>query len=275
MTKALIVNADDYGLTEQVSKGILRAHREGIVTSTTVLAVAPAFSSTVSWLQECSQLGVGVHLCLVGEDPPICSPASIPSLVNSAGNFPNSWRTFLPRAAMQLVNPDDIEREFAAQIERVLKAGIRPTHLDSHQHLHLWPSVSTVVLKLAERYQIPAIRISRSEGASLPGLAMNGLAYLLESKASRKKIAFPRNFAGFDHAGSMKTPRLLGSIRRMATLPGSAEIGVHPGEMIDEHRRRYPWGYAWGEELAALLDPTIKQEVQNLGFALSNFAALV
>ncbi|MDP9418579.1 MAG: ChbG/HpnK family deacetylase, partial [Actinomycetota bacterium] len=79
--RLLIVNADDYGLTAGVSRGILRAHREGIVTSTSVLAVAPGFATTVGWLGESPQLDVGAHLAAVGEDPPLLSAAEIPTLV--------------------------------------------------------------------------------------------------------------------------------------------------------------------------------------------------
>jgi chitin disaccharide deacetylase len=95
----LIVNADDYGLTEGVSTAILRAHRDGIVTSTSVLAIAPAFDRTSGWLAEAPTLGIGAHLALVGEDPPVLTAREIPTLVDGRGRLAMSWRTFLPKAA--------------------------------------------------------------------------------------------------------------------------------------------------------------------------------
>jgi predicted glycoside hydrolase/deacetylase ChbG (UPF0249 family) len=164
--RLLIVNADDFGLTEGVCRAIVRAHREGIVTSTSVLAVAPAFASGASMLDDVPALGVGVHLAAVGEDPPLLSAREIPTLVDRQGQFLYSWRQFLPRLALRRIDPDDIEREFSAQGEAV-RASVgadRITHLDTHQHLHLWPRVASIVCSLARRWNVPAIRSTRSLG---------------------------------------------------------------------------------------------------------------
>ncbi|HEX7094516.1 MAG TPA: ChbG/HpnK family deacetylase, partial [Acidimicrobiales bacterium] len=85
--RLLIVNADDYGLTAAVSAGILRAHRNGIVTSTSVLALAPGFRQSAAWLLDEPSLGVGAHLALVGEDPPLLSAREIPTLVDRRGRL--------------------------------------------------------------------------------------------------------------------------------------------------------------------------------------------
>jgi predicted glycoside hydrolase/deacetylase ChbG (UPF0249 family) len=159
--RLLIVNADDYGLTEGVCRAILRGHREGIVTSTSALVIGPAFDRCAPWLADAPDLGVGVHLALVGEDPPLLSASEIPTLVDRSGHLPLSWRRFLPRIAARRIDPADVEREMTAQYERAVAAGIRPTHLDTHQHLHLWPGVGDVLTRLALRWGVPAVRVTR------------------------------------------------------------------------------------------------------------------
>ena len=160
--RLLIVNADDYGLTEAVSTGILRAHRHGMVTSTSVLAVAPGFARSGTWLADEADLGVGVHLAVVGEDPPLLTASEVPTLVDRRGRFAISWRTFLRRCVTGRVDSDDVRRELTAQVDAVAGLGVAVDHLDSHQHLHMWPTLQPVVIGLAVARGIPAIRVPRA-----------------------------------------------------------------------------------------------------------------
>ena len=145
----LVVNADDLGLTRGVNRAIVRAHRDGIVTSTSLLAVAREFDHAVSLLHENPALDVGAHLAIVGEDPPLLSAAEVPTLVGRSGSFPLSYRTVVARSAAGRIDPADVRRELTAQLERIRAAGLAVSHLDTHQHLHLWPAVGSVVAELA------------------------------------------------------------------------------------------------------------------------------
>ncbi len=272
--RLIIVNADDYGLTAGVSRGILRAHREGIVTSTSVLAVAPGFATTVGWLGESPQLDVGAHLAAVGEDPPLLSAAEIPTLVDRRGRLALSWRQFLPRTAAGRIDPADVAAEFGAQADAVAGAGIALTHLDTHQHLHLWPLVRTVVLGMAERLGM-AVRITRSAAHSPVGVVVRRLSVALEAEARWRSIPFPDDAAGLDEAGSLDDSTLVRALRRLAVGPGtSAEVGSHPGEASDPDRHRYRWDYRWGDELAALTSPAARHAVDDAGFVLGTYAEL-
>lgn len=275
--RLLIVNADDYGLTEGVCRAILRAHTDGIVTSTSALAVAPAFERCAAWLADVPSLGIGVHLAAVGEDPPLLSASEIPTLVDRRGRFPISWRQFLPRMALGRLDVDDLEREFTAQADAVRSSigSGRITHLDTHQHLHLWPRVAALVCGLAQRWGVPAVRITRSAARSPKGRAVNRLAARLERRVAAAGLVAPAAFAGFDEAGSVGASRLIAVIQRLAAsnLP-TAEIGVHPGERDDTERERYEWGYRWGDELDALLAPGARDAVTAAGFTLGSFAGL-
>ena len=274
MSRLLIVNADDYGLTERVSAGILRAYRDGIVTSTSVLTLAPGFRASGPWLADHPGLGVGVHLAAVGEDPPLLSAREVPTLVDRRGRLAASWRHFLPRMAAGRVDPADLRREFAAQIEAVRAVGPTISHLDSHQHLHLWPAVGAVVLDLARAQAVPAVRVPRSHRLPLaPGV--NRLARGLLRRAAAAGVVTPADSSGVDEAGAWDSAGLRraldGFVGRGAT---SAELGTHPGEPDDPDRGRYRWGYHWDEELALLTSTATREAVVTRGFVLGDYRAL-
>ena len=272
--RLLIVNADDYGLTEQVSRGILRAHREGIVTSTSCLALAPGFATSGKWLLEEERLGVGVHLATVGEDPPLLSAKEVPTLVDRQGRLPTSWRVFLARATAGRIDGADLAREFRAQLDAVRQLGVEVTHLDTHQHLHLWPLVREVVLDLAVEAGIPAVRVPRSTTA-FPGAGVNYLAGELARRASARGLVFPGQAAGVDEAGRMVHDRIESALSRLGACGAAAcELSAHPGEGDDPDRHRYQWDYRWEDELAALTSPTAKDAVERHGFVLGNYADL-
>ena len=273
--RLLIVNADDYGLTEGVCRAILRGHREGIVTSTSALVIGPAFDRCAPWLSDAPDLGVGVHLALVGEDPPLLSAAEIPTLVDRSGRLHLSWRRFLPRVVARRIDPADVEREMTAQYERALAAGIRPTHLDTHQHLHLWPGVGDVLTRLALLWGVPAVRVTRSLGRAPVGRAVNALGSRFERRAAAGGLVAPGAYAGFDEGGTLATEALVATIDALgATGATTAELGLHPGEHGDPDLDRYRWGYRWGDELDALVSAEAREAVERNGFLLVTFAAL-
>jgi chitin disaccharide deacetylase len=274
-SRLLIVSADDYGLTEKVSRAILKAHRGGIVTSTSVLALAPAFEISVPWLSEVPRLGVGAHLAAVGEDPPLLSAAEIPTLVDRRGRLRVGWRQFVPLLTGGRIDPADLRREFAAQLERIVAAGVTVDHLDTHQDLHRWPSVRDVVIDLAARHQIGAVRICRSSAHSPSGMAQRRLAHGFQRRCRARSIAFTEAAAGNDEPGQLDLPATIRALHRLAaTRARSAELITHPGGPDDPDRARYDWGYRWDDELAALTSGTVRHAVKEYGFGLGTFADL-
>jgi predicted glycoside hydrolase/deacetylase ChbG (UPF0249 family) len=271
----LVVNADDYGLTSAVSLGILHAHRRGVVTSTSVLALAPGFRTTVPWLRDEGSLGVGAHLAAVGEDPPLLTAREIPTLVDRRGHLPVSWRHLLPRLLARRVDPDDIAREFGAQLDAIRAEGLAVDHLDTHQHLHLWPGVREVVLDLAVRAEVPAVRVTRSVARSVVGATVRRLARRLERDAKADGLAFPADAAGLDEAGRLDTTTVLSALDRLARSEAAGlELSAHPGAHEDPDRDRYRWGYRWGDELDALCAPEVRDAIDRHGFRLGTYADL-
>jgi len=271
----LIVNADDYGLTPGVSRAIIDAHERGIVTSTSLLALAPGFDKSVAWLDDVPALGCGAHLAVVGEDPPLLSAREIPTLVDRTGRLRLSWRQFLPLAAAGRIDRDDLRREFSAQLDRILEVRPGLDHVDTHQNLHLWPLVRDVVLELGDRHGISAIRVTRSRERTVVGRVVAQLAVRLERESDRRGWCYPKATIGLDEAGHLDLGAMVGALSRMrASGVPSAELATHPGEPDDADRARYDWGYQWSDELAALQSATIRTAVEEMGFRLGTFADL-
>ncbi|MFQ3580276.1 MAG: ChbG/HpnK family deacetylase [Chloracidobacterium sp.] len=290
MRRKLIVNADDFGMCVGVNTGILRAHRQGIVTSTTIMANGLAFADAVARAQDCPQLGVGVHLVLLG-GPPVAPPQDVRSLLGPDGTLPNDFGVFLRRLLRRELRPAEIEIEFRAQIERVLAAGLRPTHLDSHKHAHAHPLVLDVLLRVAEAYGIRSLRRPQERLAfvSLSGLNRQDALTFVKQKASALALAryarafrrrlrtapvrIPDAFFGFAHTGLLN-PALICYMLRLLPV-GTSELMCHPADM-DDTLRRYPTRLkeARLREQAALTDPRVRDEIIRQGIQLVNFSDL-
>lgn len=159
----LIVNADDLGLTNGVNRGIFQGHSEGIVTSATLMANSTAFDEAVAALKsnpELRNLSVGCHVVLI-DGAPLSPPEQVRSLLDPASSSPaferKLWK-FALRAIRGKISTDEVECETAAQIRKVQSAGIEVSHVDTHKHSHMFPSVLEGVLKAAKATGVRAIR---------------------------------------------------------------------------------------------------------------------
>lgn len=281
----LVVNADDYGLTDGVSRGILEGAERGVITSTSVLTLGPGFADSAPLLAG-TGLGVGAHLAAVGEDPPLLSASEIPSLVDARGRLAASWRQFLPRAALGRIDPDDLRREFTAQLEAVRGAGLVVDHLDTHQNLHLWPMVRDVVLDVGDAADVRVVRVTRSRARGPIGIVVRRLARDLEARLDTRGWRYPTASTGLDEAGGLDEDAMVAAVTTLGaavtgTGPGqaapelaTAELATHPGRPTDADRQRYRWGYRWDEELDALCSPRVRHAIDAAGFRLGTFADL-
>jgi predicted glycoside hydrolase/deacetylase ChbG (UPF0249 family) len=275
----LIVSADDFGLTDGVCRAVLRGHRDGMVTATSLLAVGRSFDLAVRMLADHPRLDVGAHLAIVGEDPPLLSAREIPTLVDRRGAFPLSYRTVVAHGATGRLDPDDVRREFRAQLDRIAAAGVAVSHLDTHQHTHLWPAASAVLVELAVARGVPAVRVPRS-GRVLPvGGAVNLLSARLRRRVTAAGLRTTTTYTGLDEAGAMDSATFAAAATRLTgalpTAGGSAEINTHPGEAGDPDLARFDWGgYRWPDELAMLCAPRTRALVTSLGYRLGSFRDL-
>lgn len=276
----LVVNADDFGICRRINEGIAVAHRRGIVTAASLMAVGDAFEHAVQLSKEMPELDLGVHLSLVGGRPLLASP----SLAANDGCFPADAFTLVRRLAAKAVSMAEVRAEWSVQIERLLAAGIRPSHLDSHQHVHVLPGLSAIARQLARQYQIPWLRrpLERPfwdrpiQVASLPrlgGLAALWSAWLasrLVDEGGQKPASLP--FRGFLDGGRLDETRLLRLVSRLQSGQ-DYELMCHPGfaSPVPAIRR---WRYAHERELAALVSTSVRQMLLERGIRLCRFRDL-
>jgi hopanoid biosynthesis associated protein HpnK len=154
----LIINADDFGLTSGVNRGILELHSAGLVTSTSLMARAGATGEAIDLALQTPTLGVGCHVVLVDGEP-ILPPDQIPTLVDPrTGHFPSSLATFLHRLFTGRIRTAELEAEISAQIAFLQRRGIKFTHVDTHKHTHVFRQILWPLLRVARAAGIRALR---------------------------------------------------------------------------------------------------------------------
>jgi hopanoid biosynthesis associated protein HpnK len=230
--KRIIINADDFGLCSCVNEGIVRAHREGVLSSATIMANMPGFAEAVALARDNPALGVGVHLNLL-RGLPLSDPSKIAPLLGPDGRFLVSPRLLFGRIVSGKAKREVLERELRAQIEKVLRAGIVPSHLDSEKHMHAFPPVFQAVIDLAVDYGIKKVRFIREFGLSRH-ISQSAKAVFLSLCCARVSarirsagLVIVDRFYGISNSGRMTAADL----RRLIERPeeGSVEIMVHPG----------------------------------------------
>ena len=276
--KKLIVNADDLGLTPGVNRGVVRAFQDGIVTSASLLVTGSAFDDAVALARQNPELDVGLHLTLV-EEQSILGREVLPTLVDESGRFPRTSGELLRRALLARISWDEVEREIAAQIARFQNTGLRLSHLDSHQHLHMFPPVFQIVRRLTRGMDNVWIRNPAGPWRKSPDVRMGRwvqrLGLNLTSVSTQALLGLrvpqmPDGMYGFEVGGCLTRSALEQILRKIPD--GLYELICHPGEDDTETRRRYShWGYRWVEELEALTAPETRVVLKEQGIALTSF----
>lgn len=216
----IVINADDLGRSDNVNRAVLDAFHRGLITSASMMANVPGFEDAVAAIMASAiQDRIGVHLNLTQG-----APLSIP--IRHLPRFCSPSGELNPRGAtLWRLSPDEdqaIETEFAAQIDAVIARGIRPSHLDSHQHFHTqWP-ISPILIRLARRYGVPAVRLSRNCGPS-PGIVKRLYKTAFNARLTRAGLAPTRHFGSAQDAASL------------THFAGAIEIMVHPELDGDGH----------------------------------------
>ncbi len=274
MIKRLIINADDFGFSQSVTDGIVHAHQSGILTSTTLMATMPDCHRAIELAQSNPNLGVGIHLCLTQGTP---RSGKLRSIISGNNEFPRKVPQLLQRISFNRNALDEARSEWAAQIEYVLNRGMRPTHLDSHKHIHHWPALGYIAAELAKEYHIPSIRcadeitIRSTLKLSAGYRALRFLARKL--KAQCAPLRTTDWFFGLAATGKFSAEVWL---RLLEQLPdGTGEVMVHPGYAADlpsgstrltEQRRMELDALCDTNVLAAVHTPAADNKVQRIHF---------
>ena len=282
--KSLIVNADDFGLAESINRGIIKGYKEGFISSTSLMCGAPAFDDAVACARLCPNLGLGIHLTLVGGVKPVLPAEQVPSLVTEEGIFPDDYILFAKHFYSGRVKQEELAAELQAQIERGLGTGLTFTHLDSHQHLHVLPGLQRLVLQLAKRYGFKAVRVpaeaygwqggfSCGAGRMLGKCGLTFWAERFRSRLPQAGIKAPDHFFGMVAGGHLDTKLVSNIIRNLPE--GTSEIMTHPGLDAAGLSKKFHWGYHWEQELAAFLAPQNRALLDEQQIKLVNFGALL
>jgi predicted glycoside hydrolase/deacetylase ChbG (UPF0249 family) len=250
--RRLIVNADDLGFTQGVNLGILEAHRRGILTSTTLMANGAAFEHAVRLAADHPTLDVGCHLTLIGGASLLPPFSRLPSTV------PELLKTLV---AGRLC----IYEELAAQVRKILEAGIVPTHLDSHKHTHALPQVLEAVARVSEEFRIPWVR----RPLDVPLLKAWHRRVL-----ERHHCRTTDHFEGRGMTGRFGTEELVGMIRRLPV--GTTEFMCHPGYCTPDLQAAHTrLKQSREREMKALSAPETRQVLHEAQVQLVNFRELL
>ncbi len=279
--KELIINADDFGLSEGANLAILKAYREGILTSASLMVGGSAFEQAVSIAGRNEGLQVGLHLTLV-QGRSVLSPEQIPGLVDADGNFTSNpvkagMRYFFDKS---LRNP--LHREIEAQILKFKETGIPLSHVDGHLNIHMHPVVFDILLELMPKYGINSFRLTRENlwsnlavdrgritGKMLDAIIFSSLARRCRPCLVKHGISYAGEVKGLLNSGRMTEGYLSGALDGLGD--GTTEIYFHPGcHPCGELRRLMP-DYQHEQELSALTSRRIVEKLKSLGIRLRNY----
>jgi predicted glycoside hydrolase/deacetylase ChbG (UPF0249 family) len=267
--RRLVVNADDFGFTRDVNSGIVEAHRRGILTSTTLMANGVAFDDAVRLSRENPELDVGCHLVLVGGH----------SLLDPDRPFPHTVSELIKAVLRGRLRPYD---ELRAQVARILDAGIRPAHLDTHKHTHLFPPVLDAVARVGEEFGIRWVRRPFDLPITPGGVpwtkrVVSRSLYVVRRRFHRVLEAHgcrtTDHFAGFQMTGRFTASDVAGLIR--ALPEGVTEFMTHPGHHGPElEGARTRLKASRERELAALVAPEVRRALGEAGVELTRYSLL-
>ncbi len=260
-----IINADDFGLSESTNNGIIHCFKKGAINSTSLMANGQAFDHAVRLAHACKNLTVGAHITLVGE-PPILTIDQIPSLIDQQGSLPKNYVCFIRKYLIGRIKKEQIKKEITAQCEKIIKAGIKISHIDSHQHLHMLPGILDIIMETSTRFKIERVRLPYKIPSandltcpskiirSIQQLFLSGLCVLQKKKILKTGISFYDIFYGFIDAGHLNKitlERFYDEAQKCRIV----ELGCHPGFENNELKHRYSqWAYQWEKELNLLCE---------------------
>jgi chitin disaccharide deacetylase len=245
--RRLIVNADDFGLSPAVNEAVVRAHREGILTSASLMVNEPAAAAAAALARDNPRLGVGLHLTLIGGRSAL-PREEIPGLVNGAGRFGNESVALGCRYFFRRGLREQLGREIAAQFEKFRATGLPLDHVNGHCHLHMQPVVFGLLMEQAETWGIQHFRLmyepfgvnaraasGRWFGRALEMAVFGCLARWCRPQLRRRGIRHPRLVFGQMQNGQVNEDYLL---KLLLQLPrGDSELYSHPS--LDQFKHEF------------------------------------
>lgn len=275
--KRLIITADDFGLCSEVNEAVIKAHRNGILTCASLMAGGRAAADAVSLAHRTPSLKVGLHLTLVNGFS-VLPPHKIPDLVDADGRFSNRIVASGIRYFFSGRVKAQIARECEAQIQWFRDTGLAMDHINSHTHQHIHPAIREIMLSLVTRYNIPAVRLPRPAQRA-PDLQSGIIAAVmapwvsaLQRRLAACRIRYNQELFGLHETGVMVESawnRVIPQIR-----DGISEIYCHPAIRRSPLLRQLMPCYKNDEEYAALISPSLQEQLERRGIVRTTFSDL-
>jgi hopanoid biosynthesis associated protein HpnK len=280
--KAVIINGDDFGATRSINRAIISAHREGILTSASLMVNGEAFDDAVEQAKNNPNLSVGIHLVLV-QGKAVLPPVEIPDLVNSSGCFQDSpvmagLKYFFIKSLRE-----QVEKELKAQMEKYVSTRLKISHINSHLNTHMHPSIFKIILKLAEEFDAKNLRLTKDDlflnlkldrGALVYKL-FHSLTFGILAKMYRKRLIkhgfrFTDVVYGLLQSGSMNETHVSGLLNNLKE--GTCEMYFHPDSLPSEDWDGKAANYKYTEEFNALLSQKIKRTIRDNSIQLVDYS---
>ena len=265
--KRLIVNADDFGLTAGINRAIIECYRAGAVTSATLMVNGEAAVEAALLAADSTGLGVGLHLNLTSGRP-TSPPENIPSLLGPDGSFPG-LRQALWRLSTGRARAYELENEIVAQIERLTGLGVRPTHVDSHHHLHAHPRLRSLISRICPRHGIARMRGFRMSGRTPKAIAV---AWAARLPSTGTPLKVPDRFSGIEAMGGENMAAVVRT--SLAHQGDTLEFMCHPGYLDEDLLRVTSYNEPREDELRQLLSPEFAAAIEESGAQPVSFGAL-
>jgi len=271
-SRRLIVNADDFGRSSSINQAVIRAHREGILTTTSLMVNEAACDEAVAMARENPGLGVGLHLTLICGHSALVQE-KIPGLVNTRGEFTNNPASAGLRYFFTGSLREQLRAEIHAQFQKFRATGLKMDHLNGHLHLHLHPTIFRLLMEDAGQLGIERVRLTFDPFRLNLRLASGHFAYRAlhvmifhPLSARARPVLRQRGFRHTQHVfgllqnARVDEPYVFGLLDQLP--PGNSELYSHPS--LDEFRN----------EFDALISPRVRERVKQLGISLIRYQDL-
>ncbi|MBV8073792.1 MAG: hopanoid biosynthesis-associated protein HpnK [Candidatus Eremiobacteraeota bacterium] len=251
--RRLIVTADDFGFSPAVNEAVERGHREGVLTTASLMVGAPAAADAIARARTLPALSVGLHVVVVNGRP-VLPPERVPALVDSSGAFSADLgragvRYFFSRRARR-----QLEAEIRAQFEAFAASGLRLDHANAHNHMHVHPTVLSTIVEVGRAFGLRGVRLPREPFAPPTLRAATNAAFLapwlrlMDVRLRRAGLKFNDYVIGLNDTGAMDAERIVRLLEKLP--PGVTELYLHP--------------QVGNAEFEALLDPAVKRAIDAL-----------
>lgn len=281
-SNTFIINADDFGMSEETNLGIITAFQKGILSSTCILANMPGFNHAIKNREEIKGLGTGGHLSL-NMGKPVLSSSQVPLLVDEKGYFESSYiKHILKKKSKEYLS--QLQHELSAQIEKLLDNGFKLDHINSQSHMHMIPEYYALFNGLCEKYNIPHLRITYEpffEDKS--NWSINRIKILLINTILHKKL-FHKDHSSIKFKGLLYSNQMFLSVLQkylQLNKPYPIELTVHPGYCLKSNLDDFqPWvrdflmSPSREKELEALLAPSLKEWISKQNINLCTFSEI-